>query len=111
MGQRRNGLSKNTLLDNLFSARSLLRYFDAHPLFKEVRVFKGNHSKQTVCALQGDFSKLALNWERKKPINIKNFGGTPPGVRPVCPGDTSHLSRDMSRLARGHSVPLVLIYT
>ena len=43
--------------------------------------------------------------ERKKPINIKNFGGTPPGVRPVCPGDTSHLSRDMSRLSRGHSVP------
>ena len=39
------------------------------------------------------------------------FGGTPPGVRPVCPGDTSHLSRDMSRLSRGHSVPLVLIYT
>ena len=47
----------------------------------------------------------------RKPINIKNFGGTPPGVRPVCPGDTSHLSRDMSRLSRGHSVPLVLIYT
>ena len=38
--------------------------------------------------------------ERKKPINIKNFGGTPPGVRPVCPGDTSHLSRDMSRLSQ-----------
>ena len=49
--------------------------------------------------------------KKKKPINIKNFGGTPPGVRPVCPGDTSHLSRDMSRLSRGHSVPLVLIYT
>ena len=43
--------------------------------------------------------------ERKKPINIENFGGTPPGVRPVCPGDTSHLSRDMSSLSRGHSVP------
>ena len=43
--------------------------------------------------------------------NIKKFGGTPPGVRPVCPGDTSHLSSDMSRLSRGHSVPLVLIYT
>ena len=40
-----------------------------------------------------------VTWERKKPINIKNFGGTPPGVRPVCPGDTSHLSRDMSRLS------------
>ena len=39
--------------------------------------------------------------ERKKPINIKNFGGTPPGVRPVSPGDTSHLSRDMSRLSQG----------
>ena len=51
------------------------------------------------------------NGERKKPINIKNFGGTPPGVRPVCPGDTSRLSRDMSRLSRGHSVPLVLTYT
>ena len=38
--------------------------------------------------------------KEKKPINIKNFGGTPPGVRPVCPGDTSHLSRDMSRLSR-----------
>ena len=48
-------------------------------------------------------------WGKKKPINIKNFGGTPPGVRPVCPGDTSHLSRDMSRLSRGHSVPLVHI--
>ena len=55
--------------------------------------------------------KCAINRERKKPINIKNFGGTPPGVRPVCPGDTSHLSRDMSRLSWGHSVPLVLIYT
>ena len=49
--------------------------------------------------------------KKKKTINIKNFGGTPPGVRPVCPGDMSHLSRDMSRLSRGHSVPLVLIYT
>ena len=48
---------------------------------------------------------------KKKPINIKNFGGTPSGVRPVCPGDTSRLSRDMSRLSRGRSVPLVLIYT
>ena len=29
-----------------------------------------------------------LFWERKKPINIKNFGGTPlsvPGTRPICP--------------------------
>ena len=52
-----------------------------------------------------------FNWERKKPINIKDFGGTPPGVRPVCPGDTSHLSRGMSRLSRGHSASLVLIYT
>ena len=42
---------------------------------------------------------------KKKPINIKNFGGTPPGVRPVCPGDTSHLSRDMSRLSRGTFCP------
>ena len=50
------------------------------------------------------FEARETNWERKKPINIKNFGGTPRGVRPVCPGDTSHLSR-------GHSVPLVLIYT
>ena len=50
-------------------------------------------------------------WGKKKTINIKNFGGTPPGVRPVCPGDTSYLSRDMSRLSRGRSVPLVLIYT
>ena len=49
---------------------------------------------------------LLLIGERKKPINIQSFGGTPPGVRPVCPGDTSHLSRDMSRLSRGHSVPL-----
>ena len=53
----------------------------------------------------------SINGERKKPRNIKNFGGTPPSVRPVCPGDTSHLSRDMSRLSRRHSVPLVLIYT
>ena len=55
--------------------------------------------------------KNNINWERKKPINIKNFSGTPPGVRPVCPGDTSRLSRDMSRLSRGRSVPVVLIYT
>ena len=54
---------------------------------------------------------MGIHWGKKKPINIKNFSGTPPGVRPVCPGDTSHLSRDMSRLSRGHSVPLVLIYT
>ena len=27
-------------------------------------------------------------------------------MRPVCPGNTSHLSRDMSCLSRGHSVPL-----
>ena len=55
--------------------------------------------------------KVDVVGERKKPINIKNFGGTAAGVRPVCPGDTSHLSRDMSCLSRGHSVPLVLIYT
>ena len=48
---------------------------------------------------------------KEKPINIKNFGGAPPGVRPVCPGDTSHLSCGMSRLSRGRSVPLVLAYT
>ena len=74
---------------------------------------------------QTPFNQEPLNGERKKPINIKHFGGTeqkktinikhfggtPPGVRPVCPGDTSHLSRDMSRLSRGHSVPLALIYT
>ena len=47
-----------------------------------------------------------MNGERKKPINIKNFGGTPPGVRPVCPGDTSHLSRDMSRLSHPFSIDL-----
>ena len=57
------------------------------------------------------FRLIFTEWGKKKTINIKNFGGTPPGVRPVCPGDTSHLSRDMSRLSRGHSVPLVLIYT
>ena len=43
--------------------------------------------------------------ERKKPINIKEFGGTPPGVCPVCPVEMSHLSRHMSRLSRGHSAP------
>ena len=48
--------------------------------------------------------QLHFIWERKKPINIKNIGGTRPGVRPVCPGN-------VSRLSRGHSVPLVLIYT
>ena len=30
---------------------------------------------------------------QKKTINIKNFGGTPHGVCPVCPMDMSHLSR------------------
>ena len=30
-GQRRNGLSQNTLLDNLFSTRRLLRSFGAPP--------------------------------------------------------------------------------
>ena len=58
-----------------------------------------------------DFSAcapLCCKWGKKNPINIKNFGGTPPGVRPVCPGDTSHLSHDMSRLSRGQSVPLVI---
>ena len=29
----------------------------------------------------------------KKPIHIKNFGGTPPGLCPVCPVDMSQLSR------------------
>ena len=48
---------------------------------------------------------VELIGERTKPINIKNFGGTPPGVRPVCPGDTSHLSRDMSRLSWGQFCP------
>ena len=52
-----------------------------------------------------------FRYEFGQTVNTKNFGGTPPGVRPVCPGDTSHLSRDMSRLSRGHSFPLVLIYT
>ena len=49
-----------------------------------------------------------LNGERKKPINIKNFGGTPPGVRPVCPGDTSHLSRDMSPSVPGTFCPFCI---
>ena len=31
-GQRRNGLSKNTLLDNRFSARTLRRSFGAPPI-------------------------------------------------------------------------------
>ena len=66
---------------------------------------KGTNLEKKTSRLKGSI------WERKKPINIKNFGGTPPGARPVCPGDTSHLSRDMSRLSRGHSIPLVLICT
>ena len=66
----------------------------------------------SVAVVQGVSDEPCYNFRAgKKPINIKNFGGTPPGVCPVCPGDTSHLSRDMSRLSRGHSVPLVLIYT
>ena len=40
-------------------------------------------------------------WGKKKPINIKNCGGTHPSVCPVCPMDMSHLSR----LSRGHSGP------
>ena len=43
---------------------------------------------------------------KKKPINIKHFGGAPPGLCPVCPVDMSHLSRHLSRLSRGHSAPL-----
>ena len=43
--------------------------------------------------------------EGKKPINIKNVSGTPPGLCPVCPVDMSHLSRHLSRLSRGHSAP------
>ena len=39
---------------------------------------------------------------KKKPVNTKNFGGTPLAVCPVCPMDMSHLSRHMSRLFRGH---------
>ena len=35
-GQRRNGLSKNTLLDNRFSARHLLRSFGAPPQKKKL---------------------------------------------------------------------------
>ena len=34
--------------------------------------------------------------------------GDGPGIFPIRPA--AHLSRDMSRLSRGHSVPLVLIY-
>ena len=41
-----------------------------------------------------------IDGERRKPINIKNFGGTPPGLCPVCPVDMSHLSRHLSRLSR-----------
>ena len=44
--------------------------------------------------------------ERKKPINVKNFGGTAPAVCPVCPMDMSHLSRHVSRLSRGTFCPL-----
>ena len=68
-------------------------------------------------AISGPELRAEILWtarffgERKKPINIKKFGGTRPGVRPVCPGDRSHLSCDMSHLSRGHSVPLALIYT
>ena len=39
--------------------------------------------------------------KEKKPINIKNFGGTPPGLCPVCPVDMSHLSRHMARVSLG----------
>ena len=41
--------------------------------------------------------------KEKKTINIKNFGGTPPSVRPVCPGDTSHLPCDMSHVVLSQS--------
>ena len=89
-------------------ARSLVR-FPPPIRFAPPHITAQKFSGQEFCA-HPDCSD-SENRERKKPINIKNFGGTPPGVRPVCPGDTSHLSRDMSRLSRGHSVPLVLIYT
>ena len=54
---------------------------------------------------------LVFLWEKKTPINITNFGGTPPGVCPVCPMDMSHLSRHMSRLSRRHSAPWIWIST
>ena len=38
--------------------------------------------------------------KEEKPINIKNFGVTPPGLCPICPVDMSH---HLSRLSRGHS--------
>ena len=56
--------------------------------------------------------RKVLNLDGKEKTNKhKEFWRDPPGVRPVCPADTSHLPRDTSRLSRGHSVPLVLIYT
>ena len=96
-----------------------------HPLETHVGRFTKTHFLPSFKGGGNCFPKRALRQSRpsitfglvfflpgkEKPINIKNFGGTPPGVRPVCPGDTSHLSRDMSRLSRGHSVPLLLIYT
>ena len=50
---------------------------------------------------------ISIIGDENTAINIKNFGGTPPGVCvcAVCPMDTSHLSRHMSRLSRGHSAP------
>ena len=53
-----------------------------------------------------------FDWGKKKPNKHKGFWrDTPLVCVPSCPGDTSHLSRDMSRLSLGHSGPLVLIYT
>ena len=37
--------------------------------------------------------------ERKKPINRKNFGGTPLGLCPVCPVDMSHMFCHLSHLS------------
>ena len=94
----------------LFSKRQGLEVRDFKKLQQIGSIFDPNSScceNFGVCPLV--CVNLCCPWERKKPINIKNFGGTPPGLCPVCPGDMSHLSRDMSRLSRGHSVPLVLI--
>ena len=109
----------NPLISQESSAPSETRLAPVQPHFVLVQPhFRSLDSKDLLHPLLTTFGNLQfsgslpeLSGERKKPMNIKNFGGTPPGVRPICPGDTSHLSRDMSRLSRGHSVPLVLIYT
>ena len=79
----------------------------ATTVLKHYYRLRGNAPKfSQISGLFWQAHKFPKNGKRKKTMNRKNFGRTPPGLCPVCPVDMSHLSRHLSRMSRGHSAPI-----